>query len=363
MKLIEHTFNPNDVEILLAQIEPEYLSEQERQARIEQGQHFNEVLSKEAPPSEANLQLFRKQVFRFGDDMAALVVDLAHKVVQVQREPVLVSLVRAGTPTGVLVKHALALMGVNAPHFSVSIVQGRGFDEQAIKLILERGYRPEQLIFIDGWTGKGVVRRELSHALTKLEGTYGEFTNQLFVLSDIAGVAEHASTRDDVLIPSALLSGPLCGLVSRTLYRPGTELHAAARLNYMEDIDVSRWFIYDMIPRIEAVLETRKGLSTPDADEEKGVVLADIIDAIDAQNAMRKFLDMIMKQYVLVSTNQIKPGVGESSRLFLRKKPLRLIIRNDQDASVQHLIEHARDKGVDIDVRADMPYRACTLMS
>lgn len=348
--MFSHTFKEGDVTVLLERVEPNYLDPTERQQMIAQGIHYNELISKEALPSAAEMVLFREQVIATGNTMAVLVNDLAKLISEVEAEPVLVSLVRAGTPTGILVKRALARMGKEVPHYSVSIVQGRGLDVVAIEHILSQGVNPKQLIFIDGWTGKGVVRRELSAALKALEPQFGEFRDELFVLSDIAGVAEHAITREDVLITSAILSGPLCGLVSRTLYQGTPEepqMHGAAFLDYMQDADVSQWFIEEMDKRMQAMEIYRwKGCSS----------------ASEAQARMANFLSRIQAQFHLKSVNAIKPGIGESTRLFLRKKPRLLLVATTRNDEVAHLLSMAEEKGVEVIVDRNLPFAACTLM-
>lgn len=350
--MFPHTFEPDDVTVLLERVEPNYLSREERQTLIDQGTHYNELISKEQAPSASEMTLFNDQVLRFGNQMAEMVIQLAKTIAGLESKPVLVSLVRAGTPTGVLLKRCLAMMDVEAPHFSVSIVQGKGFDEVAIEHILSLGYAPSQLIFIDGWTGKGVVRRELSEALKTLSAKHGAFRDELFVLSDIAGVAEHAATREDVLVPSALLSGPLCGLVSRTIYRGSPEapkIHAAAYLDYMEDMDVSRHFVEVMTLRIKAAMRERSSIGP-------------VMPASEANRQMQAFLDKVSKEWELAGHSRIKPGVGESSRLFLRKKPMLLMVKDECAPAVQHLLELAREKDVPIKVDRHMPYQACTLV-
>ncbi len=348
--MFAHTFKEGDVTVLLEQVEPNYLDPAERQSMIAQGVHYNELISKEAMPSESEMALFREQVNANGNAMAVLVNELAKLIASVEDEPVLVSLVRAGTPTGILVKRALARMGKQVPHYSVSIVQGRGLDVVAIEHILEQGVKPSQLIFIDGWTGKGVVRRELSAALQALAPRFGQFRDELFVLSDIAGVAEHAITRDDVLIASAILSGPLCGLVSRTLYQGTTDepkLHGAAFLDYMQDVDVSQWFIEEMDRRMQNMNSYNWDRCTP---------------AVQAQQQMAEFLSRTQAEFGLSSPNAIKPGIGESTRLFLRKKPKLLMVSDLSNPQVIHLLSMAEDKGVEVRVIPSMPYAACTLM-
>jgi hypothetical protein len=66
------------------------------------------------------------------------------------------SLARAGTPVGVLLRRELLRRGVDAVHYSISIIRGRGIDRVALAhLAAARG--TEDAVFVDGWTGKGAI--------------------------------------------------------------------------------------------------------------------------------------------------------------------------------------------------------------
>lgn len=354
--MFPHTFEPSDVTVLLDPVVPEYLTAEERAERIASGTHYNELISREAEPDAFYFDLFREQTVRLAAPMAALFDTLANLVISDCKsrgvEPVLVSLVRAGTPTGVVLKRTMALKGVEAPHYTVSIVQGKGFDVAAIKHILAAGYAAEQLIFVDGWTGKGVVRRELSQALKQLEPTCGKFHDVLFVLSDIAGVAEYAATREDVLIPSALLSGPVSGLISRTIYRGEDEnvFHGAAVLDYLAPYDLSRWFVEVMMEAVRLLLSKSE------------TTASDIKSSKIASRDMVVFMTVLAYRMGITDPVRIKPGVGEASRLFLRKKPTSLIVKSLENPDVAHLLALAERNGVPIVVWDDISLQACAIM-
>lgn len=354
--MFPHTFEPSDVTVLLDPVIPEYLSHEERAARIAAGVHYNELISREAEPDAFYFDLFREQAVRLATPMASLFKHLAAQIIIDCQDravtPVLVSLVRAGTPTGVVLKRTLSLMGVEAPHYTVSIVQGKGFDVAAIKHILSEGYRPEQLIFVDGWTGKGVVRRELSAALKQLEPVTGKFHDALYVLSDIAGVAEYAATRQDVLIPSALLSGPVSGLISRTIYRGEDEqvFHGAAVLDYLAPFDLSRWFVGVMVEAVKDLVANQNASLYYLKPAEKA--------AID----MADFMALVERKIGISDPARIKPGVGEASRLFLRKKPTSLIVADTTNPDVAHLLALAQRDEVPVLVWPEMTLSACAIM-
>ena len=76
------------------------------------------------------------------------------------------SLARAGTPIGVIVRRLLRDgWGINAPHYSVSIIRDRGIDFRAVDYIRDR-YGERAITFLDGWTGKGLIAGELRKAVS-----------------------------------------------------------------------------------------------------------------------------------------------------------------------------------------------------
>ena len=161
--------------------------------------------------------------------MARTVAAVAEQIYrQKGRRAVLVSLARAGTPIGILIRRWLRLRrGFDIPHYSISIIRGRGIDGNAMRYMLDR-HAPADLQFVDGWTGKGAIQRQLNAAMADYPGV----SPALAVLSDPAGVAGLRGTRDDFLIPSACLNATVSGLLSRTFLRddiigPG-DFHGAA---------------------------------------------------------------------------------------------------------------------------------------
>ena len=75
---------------------------------------------------------------------------------------------RAGTPAGILVKHYIKQKyRLDIPHYSISIIRGRGIDKNAMKYLLQR-YQPGQLLFVDGWIGKGAISDELKKRFKRI---------------------------------------------------------------------------------------------------------------------------------------------------------------------------------------------------
>ena len=101
---------------------------EDREELIQGGRHYAEMLPVEYQPDAAYTALFHRALAETSRRLAVavgLVGDLvladarAHGV-----DPVLVSLARAGTPVGILLRRWLAeVHGVDAPHYAVSIVR------------------------------------------------------------------------------------------------------------------------------------------------------------------------------------------------------------------------------------------------
>ena len=171
------------------------------------------------------------------------------------KRPVLVSLVRAGVPCGVLMRrYAARMLGRDFLHYGVSIIRGKGFDENAIHLILRR-HPGQEIVFVDGWTGKGMITTQLEEscrAFNERNGTALRPT--LAVLADPAHCCSLYATREDFINPSCCLNSTICGLISRSVHNRSIigpeDFHGARVYHEFAAIDqtacyldtVSSWF-------------------------------------------------------------------------------------------------------------------------
>lgn len=161
------SYDPADVTFLLTPVVVDFVDVAAKEALIQSGRkHYSEMLAREKPPSPEYMAVFH-QAFaanrdRVGRDVARLAKALAAR--GEDGEIVLVSLARAGTPIGVLLRRALVALGRMAVHYSVSIIRDRGIDPLAMAAILAR-HDPASIVFVDGWTGKGAIGGELARAM------------------------------------------------------------------------------------------------------------------------------------------------------------------------------------------------------
>jgi len=356
-----NSYARGDVQVLLEQINPVFFTVEEKEAAIQNGVHYSEILSAEKMPDQSYQDLFRQQVETEGPAMAKRFHDLAAIIASTRKKPVIVSLVRGGTPIGVVLKRVLSHYGVSVSHFTVSIIRDRGLDLVAIEKILSLGHKAEDLTFVDGWTGKGVIRKELSESISALRKKHPQIKDELYVLSDIAGVADYAGTRTDALIPTCLLNATVSGLLSRSVYRQaqGTPLmHGAAYLEDLASADLSQWFVERMMNFIQPQLGSgllnfiSKGRAACENVRQKSIVAEE----------MHQMIRRILSIEGVTDRNMIKPGIGEASRVLLRRVPDLLMLRDDQDPSVEHLIRLANARNIRIKVCPDLKIQAVAII-
>lgn len=336
-----------DVTILLKDItglvEPQPAAEREKQ--IQSGIHYCEMLPLEYSPSAAYRAAYEAALEAYAQPTAEAIALLAEQILQKKGpEVVLVSLARAGIPIGILLKRYLQKRyGVEIPHYAISIIRGRGIDGNAMAFLLKR-YRPEQLQFVDGWTGKGAILHELEKALQQFSGVSAE----LGVVSDPAAITSLCGTYEDILIPSSCLNCTVSGLLSRTFLRSDligpADFHGAAYYAALEAEDVS----YLFIDAIEACFPKKAEHPWPVRPAGTG------IEEVTA----------IAQQYQIKDINLVKPGIGETTRVLLRRVPWKILIRQQEKDSpmLRHLLRLAEEKAVPVEYYPLQRYKACGLI-
>lgn len=326
---------------------------EEREAAIQAGRaHYAESLPVEYQPSAEYQRLFHEAL---GESAARLAyaVGLITETILAERGPdaVLVSLARAGTPVGILVRRwARFAHGLDLPHYAASIVRGRGIDKVALGYLVEH-HDPASVMFVDGWTGKGAITRELTAALDEFAARTGHrFPDDLAVLADPGRCAAISGTRDDFLIPSACLNSTVSGLVSRTvlndeLIGPG-DFHGAKFYAELAGADVSGLFLDAVCARFGEVAGR--------------VAAGDPAVRTPPDWSGWAAVARIGAEYGIDDLNLIKPGVGETTRVLLRRVPWKILARTDAGADLDHIRLLAKERGVPvIEVAAEgLPY-AC----
>ncbi|MCK5356360.1 MAG: hypothetical protein KAJ63_14685, partial [Methyloprofundus sp.] len=135
------SYRLQDVQFLLKPIDMPDTPVAEKERRIQQDKrHYSEMLSRESLPSAHYMAIFHQAMQNNQQQMARDCVCLAAKIAENRSgEIVLVSLARAGTPVGVILKHTLSLYYQrDVSHYSISIIRDRGIDDNALNYILAK---------------------------------------------------------------------------------------------------------------------------------------------------------------------------------------------------------------------------------
>ncbi len=356
------SYPPEEVGWLLKDLSDVALEQplEEREEAVQNGAHYAEALPVEYQPGAEYRKLFRGALDRSADRIARAVGVVTETVLSERSPaPVLVSLARAGTPVGVLMRRwAQQAHGLELPHYAVSIVRGRGIDTTALRWIAER-HDPSDVVFVDGWTGKGAICRELDAALGELRRSARpeEFDPRLAVLADPGHCVDTFGSREDFLIPSACLNSTVTGLVSRTVLRsdlvePG-EFHGAKFYRELAGADASGLFLDTVTKRFGDVVDTV-------ATEVKEARTQDRAPTWSGWAAVQR----ISAEYGIGEANLVKPGVGEATRVLLRRVPWRILVRRGAGPELDHIRLLADQRGVPVEEVDDEigPYRCVGLV-
>ncbi|MFJ2233977.1 phosphoribosyltransferase [Streptomyces sp. NPDC087859] len=355
------SYAPEDVGWLLQDLSDVTLEAptEEREEAIQSGgAHYAESLPVEYQPSEQYQRLFHTALAGSAARLAQA-VGAVTEIVLAERSPrpVLVSLARAGTPVGVLMRRwAQFRHGLDLPHYAVSIVRGRGIDANALRWLAAH-HDPADVVFVDGWTGKGAITRELADAVKEFEESDGitGFDPEIAVLADPGSCVKTYGTREDFLIPSACLNSTVSGLISRTVLRADlvgpNDFHGAKFYRELAGADVSVEFI-------DAVAAT----------------FPEVVDAVDAQTKELLSSDRdptwegwaaverISEEYGIHDVNLVKPGVGETTRVLLRRVPWKILARAGAGADLDHVRLLAEQRGVPVEEVDELPYTCVGLI-
>ncbi len=332
---------------------------EEREEAIQSGgAHYAESLPVEYQPSEQYQELFHAALDASAARLARAVGAVA-EIVLAERSPrpVLVSLARAGTPVGILMRRwAQYRHGLDLPHYAVSIVRGRGIDANALRWLAAH-HDPADVVFVDGWTGKGAITRELAAALRDFEVSDGVtgFNPEIAVLADPGSCVRTYGTRDDFLIPSACLNSTVSGLISRTVLRADLvgphDFHGAKFYRELAGSDLSPAFL-------DAVSAHYPDVTDAVHAQAKEQLAADRTPTWEGWAAVER----ISEEYGIDDVNLVKPGVGETTRVMLRRVPWKVLARAGAGADLDHVRLLAEQRGVPVEEVDDLPYTCVGLI-
>ena len=335
------SFDPVEITYLLHDVGDTVpsLSTEDRESRMKQGAHYAEVLPIELPPSQRYLQAVDTVTQCNAEKVATYTRNLAAQIARGRREnPVLVSIARGGCPAGILVRRALTMnWGRDVPHYAISVIKGHGVDPAALFWLHQR-YDAADLIFIDGWTGKGGIANEVR-----------ETGGSLYVLADPMGVADHRGSHDDVLVPSACLNALTHGMISRTVLATnrGQQFDGARAYPRSRDDRSARF-----LDAVTAYLEKPDGAdSLPE------------LSSANRRNERQAFIDVQASRYARNDTSRIRAGVGEVMRVMLRRTPSAVLLRDVDSPNNQPLLVLAEERSLDVTEDRSSPWEAVAVLA
>lgn len=328
----------------------------ERESAIQSGVHYSEMLPVEYKPSSKYMNLFYQSLEKFKRDIAISAGVVSERIIKNRgKNIVLVSLARAGTPIGVLIRRYLEFKyKLQVPHYSISIIRGRGLDKNALKYIISK-HPDSEIQFVDGWTGKGAINKELNKACGVLNQDLNiNLNSDLAVIADPGHFVVTCGTREDFLIPSACLNSTVSGLVSRTVLRDDLigedDFHGAKFYKELINEDVSNLYVDTISENFPLVLE----------DVEREFEKLKTFE-LEATSLGMEDVSRIMNEFNVKDINFIKPGIGETTRVLLRRIPWKILIKKEAK-NIEHILQLALEKNVEV-VEYDLKsYQCCGII-
>lgn len=347
---MKSTFKTEDCIYLLKDLTGiiEFTSFDDKERLISNGVNYSEMITEEDRLSDEICNIFEDSLQQNASELAYYVGVVAEEIYKRgEKNCVIVSLARAGSPIGAIIKRYIDFKyNVKLPHYSISIIRGRGIDKNALDYI--RSIHPYGIInFVDAWTGKGSITNELKNSVIEYNDENStKISYDLAVLADPARLSAIAGTRKDVCIPNACLNSTISGLVSRTILNKELilekDFHGAVRYDKLKDLDVTNHFL--------------------DTIEKHFKINADMIMESQGKSCVNKLLDKIKKDYPIADINKVKLSIGESSRALIRRKPYRLLVKNINNPDLSFVLHLAKLKKIDISIYDTMDYECITLL-
>jgi len=358
MCLVKTSYSDHDVTVLLKDLTG-YVNETdtlEREKLIQQGNHYSEFLPKEYVPTERYMYIYNALLDTLSEETAYLIKRLSEKLyARHGSDLVLVSLARAGTPIGILIKRFFKFQyDLDVPHYTISIIRGKGIDSNAVKKIISQ-HKATDIQFVDGWVGKGAINKELTlsvNELTDSDNLYAGLSHTLAVLSDPSYTTDLCATHQDFLIPSACLNATVSGLFSRTIHRSdligADDYHGSVYYGELIDVDHSIKFIETVAGYFGSVREFPE------------------LDKVNALNGLRGIDEVIAlaNEFGVADINMIKPGVGETTRVLLRRLPWKVLInfKTANQKYLSHILQLCKDKNIEVINYPLKGYSVCGLI-
>lgn len=348
--LVPTTFKNDDCIYLLKDLTHiiKEVTIEEKEKLIAQGVNYSEMISKEYPVSDEINNIFVDLLDKNKYDLAKYIAIISQQSYSIYgKNIILVSLARAGSPVGVLMKRYFKFKyNMDVPHYSISIIRDKGIDENALNYIREQ-HPNGNLAFIDGWTGKGSITKELNKSITLYNQKYRtNISDNLIVIADPAKKSGISGTKKDICIPNACLNSTVSGLVSRTIHNKDligpNDFHGGKFFKSLKDQDYTNYFIDTIV---------------------------ECFDKTDYHETRSKDLDYVNRvinklnsDFGPLDNSKIKLSIGESSRALLRRIPKIILVKNFDDPNLEFILHLAKEKNVEVKQYNTLDYACISLL-
>jgi hypothetical protein len=347
------SFNPDDVTFLLQPLtNVRTVTKEEKEQLIAEGQHYSDfIVSEDVPSTEQHIQ-YIDSLAKHKKYLPTSVNILAHNIVNEsiigEDEIILISLVRAGTPLGVLLKRAVQRQThKKVYHYGVSIIRDRGIDEEALKYIMNKHRNACGIYFVDGWTGKGTITRSLRKSLEESDVWFGPI--KLVVYADPAHTADLAVTDEDLVLPFGILNSTVAGLISRTVYQENG-YHGVHFYENLKRYDLTNHFIEE----IDELARSQESYCyTYPIAHLQWKTKGNPVDAVNAVKTLSGVTD----------DNKIKPSISECTRALLRRVPREVYVSSRTDPDLELILTLCEKENVQvIETEHIAPYKAIAVL-
>ncbi|WP_339269638.1 cysteine protease StiP family protein [Paenibacillus sp. FSL W8-0187] len=355
------SYKNEDVVFLLKDLSdiPLEKGNEDREVAIQSGTHYSEMLPVEYQPTDEYIQLFHSTLAASAQKVAAAAAVTAELIVRKRGfNTIIASLARAGTPVGILIKRYIKMVyNHDLPHYSISIIRGRGIDENALLFMLQN-HSGLDIQFVDGWTGKGAIRNVLIEACNLFEDKYGiTLSDDLAVLADPGCCSTTFGTREDFLIPSACLNSTVSGLMSRTVLHKDligpNEFHGAKYYKEWLPNDVSNLFVDHISNQFKNVIAQAKA--------EADTLIRNPSHNIATWQGM-KDIRRIQEEFGIENVDLVKPGIGETTRVLLRRVPWKILVNRLDNPNLKHILLLAKERNVPVEMYPELTYSCCGII-
>ncbi len=198
---------------------------------------------------------------------------------------------------------------------------------------------------------------------------YEEFNitlnSNLAVLSDPAHCTLIYGTQEDFLIPSACLNSTVSGLISRTVlsdtFIGSADFHGTKFYKELLQADVSNFYINEICSCFNDLDNNYilQLLNTSSITE----VATDIEFHDNSWNCKGlRDMESIKNKFQINNINLIKPGIGETTRVLLRRIPWKILVDSYENPNLKHIFKLAQEKNIPVEIYTDMCYSCCGII-